>query len=72
MFDLPSHPITRRLPASPPERRRFYSGPSPLGVEVSITLKEIGLGRNPDIAWPECGLARPAVRLRRPIDSRAA
>ncbi len=40
---LDDFPITRRWPASHPERLQLYSLPTPNGVKVSIMLEEIGL-----------------------------
>ena len=41
--DLSSFPITRKWPATHPERLQLYSLPTPNGVKVSIMLEEIGL-----------------------------
>ncbi|HEY8360517.1 MAG TPA: glutathione S-transferase N-terminal domain-containing protein [Ramlibacter sp.] len=43
MADLSSFPITRKWPASQPDRLQLYSLPTPNGVKVSIMLEEIGL-----------------------------
>jgi len=43
MFDLATHPIARRWPASHPDRIQLYSFPTPNGVKVSIALEEMGL-----------------------------
>jgi GST-like protein len=43
MPDLSDFPITRRWPASHPERLQLYSLPTPNGVKVSIMLEELGL-----------------------------
>ncbi|MES2129159.1 MAG: glutathione binding-like protein [Pseudomonadota bacterium] len=43
MPDLSDFPITRRWPASHPERLQLYSLPTPNGVKLSIMLEEIGL-----------------------------
>jgi len=40
---LASFPITRKWPASHPERIQLYSLPTPNGVKVSILLEELGL-----------------------------
>jgi GST-like protein len=41
--DLSAFPITRKWPASHPERLQLYSLPTPNGVKVSIALEELGL-----------------------------
>jgi GSH-dependent disulfide-bond oxidoreductase len=41
--NLSSFPITRKWPASHPERIQLYSLPTPNGVKVSIMLEETGL-----------------------------
>jgi GSH-dependent disulfide-bond oxidoreductase len=43
MTDLSAFPITKRWPASHPDRLQLYSLPTPNGVKVSIMLEEIGL-----------------------------
>jgi GST-like protein len=43
MSDLSAFPITKRWPASHPDRLQLYSLPTPNGVKVSIMLEEIGL-----------------------------
>jgi GSH-dependent disulfide-bond oxidoreductase len=43
MPDLSSFPITKRWPATYPDRLQLYSLPTPNGVKVSIMLEEIGL-----------------------------
>ncbi|MFO1339905.1 MAG: glutathione S-transferase N-terminal domain-containing protein [Burkholderiaceae bacterium] len=43
MTTLTDFPITRRWPASHPERLQLYSLPTPNGVKVSIMLEETGL-----------------------------
>jgi len=43
MTDLSSFPITKRWPATHPDRLQLYSLPTPNGVKVSIMLEEIGL-----------------------------
>jgi GST-like protein len=43
MTDLSSFPITRKWPASHPDRIQVYSLPTPNGVKVSILLEETGL-----------------------------
>src|SRR5947209_18930905 len=43
MTDLSAFPITKRWPATHPDRLQLYSLPTPNGVKVSIMLEEIGL-----------------------------
>ena len=43
MSDLSAFPITRRWPATQPDRLQLYSLNTPNGVKVSIMLEEIGL-----------------------------
>src|SRR5271163_16469 len=43
MSDLSAFPITKRWPASHPDRLQLYSLPTPNGVKVSIMLEEIAL-----------------------------
>ena len=43
MADLSSFPVTRKWPASHPDRLQLYSLPTPNGVKVSIALEELGL-----------------------------
>lgn len=43
MADLSAFPITRRWPATHPERLQLYSDSTPNGVKVSIMLEETGL-----------------------------
>jgi GST-like protein len=43
MADLSSFPVTKRWPATQPDRLQLYSLPTPNGVKVSIMLEEIGL-----------------------------
>lgn len=43
MADLSAFAITKRWPASHPDRIQLYSFPTPNGVKVSITLEELGL-----------------------------
>jgi GSH-dependent disulfide-bond oxidoreductase len=47
MPDLSSLPITRRWPATHPDRIQLYSMPTPNGVKVSIALEELGLPYEP-------------------------
>lgn len=42
-------PITRKWPASHPERIQLYSLPTPNGVKVSIMLEETGLAYEPHL-----------------------
>ena len=41
--DLSAFPITRKWPATQPDRLQLYSLPTPNGVKVSILLEELGL-----------------------------
>jgi GST-like protein len=43
MSDLSNFPITKRWPATHPDRLQLYSLPTPNGVKLSIMLEEIGL-----------------------------
>ncbi|PXX40128.1 MULTISPECIES: glutathione S-transferase N-terminal domain-containing protein [Aquitalea] len=43
MTDLSVYPITRKWPASHPDRLQLYSLPTPNGVKVSIMLEECAL-----------------------------
>jgi GSH-dependent disulfide-bond oxidoreductase len=47
MSDLSAFPITRKWPATQPERLQLYSLPTPNGVKVSIMLEETGLAYEP-------------------------
>jgi GSH-dependent disulfide-bond oxidoreductase len=47
MSDLSAFPITKRWPASYPDRIQLYSLPTPNGVKVSIMLEETGLAYEP-------------------------
>jgi len=47
MADLSAYPITRKWPATHPDRLQLYSLPTPNGVKVSIMLEEIGLPYEP-------------------------
>ncbi|MBX9864831.1 MAG: glutathione S-transferase N-terminal domain-containing protein [Hyphomicrobium sp.] len=49
MPDLLSFPITRRWPASYPDRLQLYAAPTPNGVKVSIMLEETGLAYEPHL-----------------------
>ena len=49
MPDLSAYPITRKWPASQPERLQLYSLPTPNGVKVSIMLEETGLAYEPHL-----------------------
>jgi len=57
---LSEFPVTRRWPASHPERLQLYSVPSPNGVKISIMLEEIGLPYEPHrIPFGEAGTRSP-------------
>lgn len=47
MTDLSAFPITRRWPATHPDRIQLYSLPTPNGVKASIMLEETGLPYEP-------------------------
>jgi GST-like protein len=47
--DLSAFPITRRWPASHPDRIQLYSLPTPNGVKASIVLEETGLPYEPHL-----------------------
>jgi len=49
MTDLSAFPITRKWPATRPDRLQLYSLPTPNGVKVSIMLEEIGLPYEPHL-----------------------
>ncbi|CAD5109082.1 glutathione S-transferase N-terminal domain-containing protein [Zestomonas carbonaria] len=49
MPDLSRFPITRKWPATQPDRLQLYSLPTPNGVKVSIMLEEIGLPYEPHL-----------------------
>ncbi|MET0576124.1 MAG: glutathione S-transferase N-terminal domain-containing protein [Mesorhizobium sp.] len=49
MADLSAFPITRRWPATHPDRLQLYSLPTPNGVKVSIALEELGLPYEPHL-----------------------
>ncbi|SDL14858.1 glutathione S-transferase N-terminal domain-containing protein [Pseudomonas indica] len=49
MTDLSAFPITRKWPASQPDRLQLYSLPTPNGVKVSIMLEETGLPYEPHL-----------------------
>ncbi|HWT12014.1 MAG TPA: glutathione S-transferase N-terminal domain-containing protein [Allosphingosinicella sp.] len=49
MSDLSDFPITRRWPASHPDRLQLYSLNTPNGVKVSIMLEETGLPYEPHL-----------------------
>jgi GST-like protein len=49
MPDISSFPITRRWPASHPDRLQLYAAPTPNGVKVSIMLEEAGLAYEPHL-----------------------
>src|SRR5271168_2352931 len=47
--DLSAFPITKKWPASHPDRIQLYSLPTPNGVKVSILLEETGLPYEPHL-----------------------
>ena len=49
MTDLSAFPITRKWPATHPDRLQLYSLPTPNGVKVSIALEETGLPYEPHL-----------------------
>jgi len=49
MTELLQFPITRKWPATFPDRLQLYSLPTPNGVKVSIMLEEIGLPYEPHL-----------------------
>jgi GST-like protein len=49
MSDLSAYPITRKWPASHPDRIQLYSLPTPNGVKASIMLEETGLPYEPHL-----------------------
>ncbi|MDM0065861.1 glutathione S-transferase N-terminal domain-containing protein [Variovorax sp. J31P207] len=49
MTDLSAFPITRKWPATHPDRLQLYSLPTPNGVKVSIMLEETGLAYEPHL-----------------------
>ncbi|MET0342846.1 MAG: glutathione S-transferase N-terminal domain-containing protein [Polyangiales bacterium] len=49
MTALSAFPITRKWPATHPERLQLYSLPTPNGVKASIMLEEIGLPYEPHL-----------------------
>ena len=49
MTDLSAFAITRKWPASQPDRLQLYSLPTPNGVKVSIALEETGLPYEPHL-----------------------
>jgi GST-like protein len=49
MSDLSNFPITRKWPATHPDRLQLYSLPTPNGVKVSILLEETGLPYEPHL-----------------------
>jgi len=44
---LSAFPITKKWPATQPERLQLYSLPTPNGVKISIMLEELGLAYEP-------------------------
>lgn len=49
MTDLSSFPVTKKWPASHPDRIQLYSLPTPNGVKASIMLEETGLPYEPHL-----------------------
>ena len=49
MPDLSAFPVSRRWPATHPDRLQLYSLPTPNGVKVSIMLEETGLPYEPHL-----------------------
>jgi GSH-dependent disulfide-bond oxidoreductase len=49
MADLSRFPVTRKWPATHPDRLQLYSLPTPNGVKVSILLEETGLPYEPHL-----------------------
>ena len=49
MNDLSAFPITRKWPATHPERIQLYSLPTPNGVKASVMLEETGLPYEPHL-----------------------
>ena len=49
MTDLSAFPITRKWPATHPDRLQLYSLPTPNGVKVSIMLEETRLAYEPHL-----------------------
>ncbi|WP_426100611.1 glutathione S-transferase N-terminal domain-containing protein [Massilia sp. TSP1-1-2] len=49
MPDLSAFPMTKKWPASHPERLQLYSLPTPNGVKVAIMLEEAGLPYEPHL-----------------------
>jgi GST-like protein len=49
MTDLSAFPITRKWPATHPDRLQLYSLPTPNGVKVSVMLEETGLAYEPHL-----------------------
>ena len=49
MTDLSDFAITKKWPATHPERLQLYSLPTPNGVKVSIALEETGLAYEPHL-----------------------
>jgi len=49
MSSLSDFPVTKRWPATRPDRLQLYSLPTPNGVKVSIMLEEIGLPYEPHL-----------------------
>ena len=49
MTDLSAFPITKKWPATHPDRLQLYSLPTPNGVKVSVMLEETGLAYEPHL-----------------------
>jgi GST-like protein len=49
MTDLTAFPITRKWPATFPDRIQLYSLPTPNGIKVSVMLEETGLAYEPHL-----------------------
>ena len=47
MSDLSAFPITRKWPATHPDRIQLYSLPTPNGIKISVALEELGLPYEP-------------------------
>jgi len=76
MTDLSAFAITKKWPASHPDRLQLYSLPTPNGVKVSIALEEIGLPYEPhlvrfdtnDQLSPEFGSLNPNNKIPAIVD----
>lgn len=73
MTDLSKFAITRRWPASHPERLQLYSQPSPNGVKVSIMLEGTSLAYEPHrVPFGEDGTRSPEFLSLNPYGKIAA